>query len=368
MPYADGRQEGTSNLQDFLMWAEPINLHVARLSHGFERTKPAFGGIRGFSDYARGFQSTTTSLRKLSGVSFGNSMYWKAADRIGGKVGRGMSSTSLSMIGPSRFLNTWAALSGDMGARSSFNVMSAQGNAVRNIMANNPGMSYAKASQAAFKNAKAYNISSAMGTPLDNQFVSDISAAGPGSPIDRFGRTMDIGTTQAAEFWGRLSTAQKSFKAGTLTAEDSAGVRAAFYKAANLEHMPSFLRQPMVRLMEGPAGVKAGPITQMLGRSIGGVAQFAGGLQIGMMTFSTGVKAGQLAGKATIAAINAPKAIYQNFAQGIHRGTFMSSSPLSPFVGATGRQRAMANIYEKQLNLRQVMGNEAPFLQAQWGF
>jgi hypothetical protein len=82
---------------------------------------------------------------------------------------------------------------------------------------------------------------------------------------------------------------------------------------------------------------------------------------MGVDLYTLGVMGAGLMGKAALASMKAPITTYNAMTSDIHRGTFMSSSPLSPFVGATQRQRAMANIYDRQLNLRQVLGNEAAY-------
>jgi hypothetical protein len=103
-------------------------------------------------------------------------------------------------------------------------------------------------------------------------------------------------------------------------------------------------------------------LLQGMGKSIPFLARGVGAATVGFDLYSIGMMAGQGLSKVVTGAMNRQTNMYNRLTSDVHRGTFMSSSPLSPFVGATGRQRAMANVFEKQLNLRQALGNEAAYM------
>jgi len=99
-----------------------------------------------------------------------------------------------------------------------------------------------------------------------------------------------------------------------------------------------------------------------MGKSLPGMTRIGAAGAMAIDLYGLGLMFGSMGGKLFINQLNAPLNRFKAASAEIHRGTFMSSSYISSNVGATGRQRAMANIYEKQLNLRQVLGNEAALM------
>jgi hypothetical protein len=111
----------------------------------------------------------------------------------------------------------------------------------------------------------------------------------------------------------------------------------------------------------GAAGVK-GQLFRGVGKMLPAASRVGGLAFAAYDVYNIGLFAGSMLGKAGLAMMKAPVKRYENMTSDIHRGTFMTSSPLSPFVGATSRQRAIADVYDRNLNLRQVLGNEAGYL------
>jgi len=109
------------------------------------------------------------------------------------------------------------------------------------------------------------------------------------------------------------------------------------------------------------SGVK-GQLFRGVGKMIPSAARMGGIAFAAYDVYNLTLLAGGLVGKAGIAMMKAPVSRYNNMTSDIHRGTFMTSAPLSPFVGATSRQRAISDVYDRNMNLRHFLGNEAAYM------
>ena len=334
-------QEGLFTAQDYLMLASSAAMSTATMTHGF--SGKGFGGWNSIGAYMSGIQPDIQMMRKITGQTWPSRQYARMAAKS--PTLRALAPT-LGALGPSKYLTYWSALAGNERAIQSLAGMA---------MAKDVGSS----ARAAGMTAKQI-----FGTP-DYTFKGALRNRN--SMFTRFSNLTGDATwgqfTGEGSAIGKLLRAQqlKAMQAGASTAEKAAA-------GATIGRLSGVFDGKIGGLAGGlinrgmASGGATGTLFKAGGRMIPGASRFLGGVTAGVDLYTIGTMGGSLMGKGFIASLELPSKMYMGMTAGLHRGTFMSSSPLSPFVGATGRQRAMANIYDRQLNLRQVLGNEAALL------
>lgn len=332
------------------LYTQSMFYTTARMTHGFSG-KP-FGSPGFLGGYLTGMNNDISVMRKLAGITMPSRGYnWLTKHT--GKFGASLASKfpTLGHLLPSRYLTLWSALSGNQKAMETLGFDAAINRTVKRSIR---------------KHAK-------HGINITEEAVRKEFLGGRNGFLN-FGKSMYDAPlrTRVASVFGDIGYGEKTF--GDLTRKMAKGLSNRLAKAGGAggaKYASQFL---------GMIGMGANPIAKWMvskipqsvalkaaGRYIMPLSRLGGWATLGIDAGHLAIGAGAIAGKAFIGGVELPMKMYRGITQEIHRGTFMSSSPMSPFVGATQRQRAMANIYEKQLNLRQVMGNEAPYLAAQWG-
>jgi hypothetical protein len=165
-----------------------------------------------------------------------------------------------------------------------------------------------------------------------------------------------------AQFASRMASINADIMAGRNTAVDKAARRQLVRDlAAETGTNRSAIGRGATALAERAAASES--IYAMIGlRAVPKMANLGSKALSQYMFFELSSLGGQMAAGAFKKMATIPGDLYRKITSDIHRGTFISSAPLSPFVGATGRQRALADIHYKQLNLSQALGNESKML------
>ena len=167
-----------------------------------------------------------------------------------------------------------------------------------------------------------------------------------------------------AEFGARMASINADIMAGRNTAADKAMRRQLVRDlAAETGTTRSAMGRGAAALAERAAASES--IYAMIGlRSIPKIANVGSKAIMQYGAFQISSLGGMAAAWGVKKMATLPGDLYRKITSDIHRGSFISSAPLSPFVGATGRQRAIADIHYKQLNLSQALGNESKYLLA----
>lgn len=352
-------------------------LHTARMTHGFKGRR--WTGAGQIGDYFTGMTPEVITMRKLGGQTMPSKIWqgyynkrgeWVRGITERGRVGQslGRIAPSLSHLGPSRYLTLWSALSGNQGAWDALNAMAEMEKTVGYLQWE--GRTYGQAAWqfshkrtpgGTWTRTPAFDYRAAMKQPW---FETGPRGGGRGARWrDIAGLRGPSAASQGA--MDILLEAQKVYKMGILPFEAEV--------VASEEAVARWgMKGPLGKYVAAPIArhtvIRQNPFMNSAGRMIGPLSRAGGSVLVGMEIYHAATWLGGLHAKATLGIMGMPGNIYRGVTSEIHRGTFMASGPMSPFVGATQRQRAMANIYDKQLNLRQVMGNEAAFLSARWGF
>ena len=288
-----------------------------------------------------GIQPDIQALRKISGVTLPSRTYESLASR---SPFLKSIAPSLQNLGPSKLLTYWSALAGNEKALQSLGGMAA----VNRLRAapNAAGISTKELFGEGINSwTKALrNRTLSMDLPFSSVTGDLTWGKAAGGMADMLRTQQNIATSRGASTAARAAAGEVIGTEAGLMGKGAGGISNFFAGLIN-------------------KGMASGnPLMKAGGTAIPGAARFLGGVTAGVDLFTLGSMAFSGVGKGFMASLQIPSKVYMGVTAGIHRGTFMSSSSLSPFVGATGRQRAMANIYDRQLNLRQVLGNEAAMI------
>lgn len=354
MPFGD-QQAGLFSPGNMLMMSGPMFMQTAGLTHMIRRENVFSGGrhsLAGLGRYASGTQSNVMMARKLTNQTMASKWYRNHAPSSISRL-----APELSQLFPSRYLNAWAALAGSEGAYQGMGMQSATtwGRRMAGLAGDmdpfsgmTPGTTSPKSPMTSFGSATRATTSF-YDTP-----ITDL----PGSKTwGDFLRTE--GETQT---WLRNRGAGIQSEAEWAKAAlHNAGL---YDKGMPINRGAGIISNKMSGLLirgVGATGVK-GELFRGVGKMIPAATRIGAVGFAAYDVYNISLMAGSLIGKAGLAMMKAPVAHYNKMTADIHRGTFMTSSPLSPFVGATSRQRAIADVYDRNLNLRQVLGNEAGYL------
>lgn len=320
---------------------------ISTATNGFYGGK--FGGLRGVGRYLSGLNSDVMQARKYAGVTAPSQMYAKMA---GTTPGLGRFAPTLSHLGPTRFFATWSAIAGNEGAMQSLAAMTELRKAAGIGLDTDPstiGSIYRNTFRK--KTGLRFNFGELRGTPFrDFEIRKGVpwGSAIDGASLEWIKNRFKVFNmdSPSARFAGEEALRGAGNYDGALTAKYSDWMLNMGEKAK--------------------AGKLSGKAFMTAGKAIKPIANIGARALVGVDVYGLSMFIGSMTGKLTLAGLSAPVNTYTALTSEMHRGMFMTSSNLSPFVGATGRQRAMANIYDKQLNLRQVMGNEAAYMSG-WG-
>jgi hypothetical protein len=343
MPYMGGSQEGTIRAQDYMMMAQSAAFNTATLTHGTFANR-RFGGFSGIGRYMSGLNQDVLTARKIAGVTMpsrGYARYAAKHPRLAALA------PSLGHALPSKYMAYWSTLAGNVDAAQSMVAMGAMGEARGLASASGYAGNIFKDFASQKEYLGAYGWKNAMRSNVLDNLVSNQSNL-------RWGEVLDEGGSRMIQ----MRSQQRLVMQGA-TAEIRERA------ASNIAKMGGISEGGLGKGITGFLGKRfatGGAGWATMGRGIAPAARMLGGVTAGIDVYSIAMFGGGIIGKGFVNSMTIPGKIYSGMTQGIHRGTFMSSSPLSPFVGQTGRQRAMANIYDRQLNLRQAMGNEAAIL------
>lgn len=336
--------DGGLGLQDYSLLASGGLLTTATLGLGFRNGNPR--GLGDATGYLGGRHRDVVMARKVTGQTSLAKYYNKLTVS---RPGLAAYAPSLSHLSPSRYLNLWSTLAGHEGAIKGA-TMFANTERVMSRMAGDYGPNLNRV----FGDLPMTSYRGSAGTRMMDMFANH--------PIGNL----------AGETWGQVfdeSDSMSLYNRMRRTQNLATGAENVIYRKGAAEDI--------VRATGSSRGKVGGAISSFLvdkiavkqnrfmigmGKALPGMARVGGAGAIAIDLYGLGLMFGSMGGKLFINQLNAPLNRFKAASAEIHRGTFMSSSYISSNVGATGRQRAMANIYEKQLNLRQVLGNEAAMM------
>jgi len=359
------------------------------MTHGFDYR--AMGTVRGLAGYARGRQYDHMIARKLTGTTYFGNRYRNLAMKY---PGLGRAAPTLSHLAPSRYLTFASAVGGNQDAMQALRFMAATQDQVRTF-SNIAGTSLTESYGILYGGRpNPAGVTRNRGRPefdlrpgsLRAGFGDRVMPISTGGELPHGGKTIkDIGlgkatTTAQQDRYLRLFNLRQSGMLGESLRREldetpslvrlEAHIREANRATSSAAKVAHFTGAAEAVGM-GTVGAKVGGGIARLGgnataikafSTIKPVANIAGKAFLGFDVYHLAGFAGKWGFKGTMALAELPGKIYSGITREMHRGTFMSAGSLSPFVGATGRQRAMATIYEKQLNLRQALGNESSLM------
>jgi hypothetical protein len=351
MPYGDTDQPGVFTPYNVLFATQGIWRHTVGMTGEFYGDR-AIGtkarALRSLGRYASGRPLDQQTTRRLAGVNWSGRQYAKIRDSV---PGLGNIAANLSYLGPSRYLTLWAGLAGHQGAGAGLAAMQAVSDVAGTARYMQGGLDvFSRAGgKAMFEGIPGYDFRAAKVTGAEF-FESYVGSSVEAQRLGTWGeyvRSDSRARTTIAELQRRVLAGDATAGRRLTAITGGTGPGTGLYKAWG-----GFLTNKIA----GGSAFWTG-----MGRAMPSVARLGTAGFMGVDLYTLGVMGAGLMGKAALASMKAPITTYNAMTSDIHRGTFMSSSPLSPFVGATQRQRAMANIYDRQLNLRQVLGNEAAY-------
>lgn len=347
--YSSENNYDTLNAFDYAILGQSAFLTSATLGVGF-RGKSTHGlGLTG--GYLGGLQSDIMMARKIGNQTMASKLYNKAAVA---SPGLNAFAPSLSHFGISRYLNLWSALAGHQGAAKGLTMYTAMERSVAGAMNIGP-MRYSEAADLA---AKGINSTSFKGAAGETIYKLRSYRGGASVPNELWGDVFDSSNPGSLYNEVRSNLSKARFGWTDKAVGYAAGMDVANAAGATRGRFGNAVSKALVRSV----GVNKNPLMVGIGLALPSAMRVAAIGTIGYDLYTIGTMVGGFAGKMFINQLNAPINRFKAATAELHRGTFMSSSYISSNVGATGRQRAMANIYEKQLNLRQVLGNEAAMM------
>ena len=374
-----GQNEPSGTLSNAEMIIGPMMYSANTMGAGFIPGKYPYNLGTG---YLAGHAPNVSVARRMTGQSFMNQKYSNFLARGGpGSGWLSQNIPTLNQLSVGRHITFMSGVGGQAGSiqtmTGAMNIEKMAINAQRTL-----GVSYQEGLNTVFGKSQGTTLRAMGAAPfrnltfaneavtnnMDFRYAMRQSVMGHTPPVTwneaLGGSTYNQGLGQAnARFAARMGSINEEIMSGLYnTPADKARRKIA---VRSMGYATGEMRSPMgraaVALTERAAASES--IYAMMALRAPSMAANIGGKAFAQYTaFTLSELGGHLAGKAFKGAIQIPGNMYMSAMKDIHRGTFISSAPLSPFVGATGRQRAIADIYYKQLNLSQALGNEAAYL------
>lgn len=315
--------------------------------------------------YLTGKHTNVMLARKLTGQTLPSRLYSRMAYSGGAPNALGRLAPSLGHMLPSRYLTLWSGLAGERGALQGLGMMAGVEDLRSWASAQDLGDIFDS------KNAKAreffkgrsgvdFRQTAKSGIPFRDSIFGNV----PGWE-GKWGDYIDPSNLKSNLKWsgGTAGTwADMQWLSGTDKEFREAMAKSMAQRAGFIGENAGRVSNKVSGYLIRKIAVEQSKTFISLGKLIKPAMRLGGVAMVGFDIYTAANMLGKGMGKLALHSMKAPVNTYNMLTSDIHRGTFMSSSPLSPFVGATGRQRAMANIFDRQLNLRQVLGNEAGYL------
>jgi hypothetical protein len=368
MPYGQGDQPGVFTPYNVLFATQGVWRHTVGMTGEFfgdQAVGTKARAARSLGRYATGRPLDQQTTRRLAGTSWLGKPYAKLRDR---SATLAKFAPNLSYLGPARYMTLWAGLAGHQGAGAGLGAM----RAVHDVAAQGAvqGIDVFSRTGGAqmFEGMAGYDLKAAKAAQSGGASFFDAFISGPEGrrPPTRRSPTW---RAHGGDLWGDYVKSDSAVREEIRILQQRllAGDKTAGYELTRMtggraggRFGGGAIYDSFGRFISGKVASNSAFYIGM-GRALPSIARFGTAGFMGIDLFTIGAMGASLMGKAAVASMKAPINTYNAMTADIHRGTFMSSSPLSPFVGATQRQRAMANIYDRQLNLRQVLGNEAAY-------